>query len=142
MWLWRLISVLVLGAMLAVLVTLVVREQGKVDRAEADRAAKAKSDPSKVVAPGDTVAVEYTGRLEDGEIFDATERHGGEPLKFEVGAGQMIKGFDRGVIGMKVGETRTLTIPPEDAYGVEGDHELAGKTLTFEVKLVRLTKGR
>lgn len=64
---------------------------------------------------GDTVRVHYTGRLESGEIFDSSE--GGEPLEFELGAGQVIAGFDEGVQGMQVGETRTIEIPAEDAYG-------------------------
>lgn len=64
---------------------------------------------------GDTVRVRYTGRLESGEIFDSSE--GGEPLEFELGAGQVIAGFDEGVRGMQVGETRTIEIPAEEAYG-------------------------
>ncbi|MER3427264.1 MAG: peptidylprolyl isomerase [Pyrinomonas sp.] len=64
---------------------------------------------------GDTVRVHYTGRLESGEIFDSSE--GGEPLEFELGAGQVIAGFDEGVRGMQVGETRTIEIPAEEAYG-------------------------
>jgi len=64
---------------------------------------------------GDTVRVHYTGRLENGEIFDSSE--GGEPLEFELGAGQVIAGFDEGVRGMQVGETRTIEIPAEEAYG-------------------------
>ncbi|CDM64863.1 FKBP-type peptidyl-prolyl cis-trans isomerase [Pyrinomonas methylaliphatogenes] len=64
---------------------------------------------------GDTVRVHYTGRLENGEIFDSSE--GGEPLEFKLGAGQVIAGFDEGVQGMYVGETRTIEIPAEDAYG-------------------------
>jgi len=82
-----------------------------------------------VVSSGDTVSVDYVGRLEDGTIFDssieeyakkATNYSSGrtyEPLSFKVGAGQMIKGFDAGVVGMKLGEKKTLTIAPADAYG-------------------------
>ena len=70
----------------------------------------------KVVASfGDTVAVDYTGRFENGTVFDTSE--GREPLVFEAGVGQMIRGFDAAVIGMAVNETKTVTIPPEDAYG-------------------------
>ena len=64
---------------------------------------------------GDNVKVHYTGKLESGEVFDSSE--GREPLEFEVGAGEMIKGFDSAVVGMKVGEKKTVTLEPSDAYG-------------------------
>lgn len=68
-----------------------------------------------VVKKGDKVSVFYKGTLEDGTIFDSNE--GKEPLKFEVGSGQVIKGFDEAVVGMKAGETKSVTLPPEQAYG-------------------------
>lgn len=64
---------------------------------------------------GDTVQVHYTGRLEDGVVFDSSE--GGEPLQFEVGAGEVIKGFDEGVVGMNVGDEKQLDIESGNAYG-------------------------
>jgi peptidylprolyl isomerase len=67
------------------------------------------------VKVGDKVKVNYTGRLQNGKIFDTSI--GKTPLSFTVGAGQMIKGFDAAVIGMKVGESKTVTLPPEEAYG-------------------------
>ncbi len=67
---------------------------------------------------GDTVSVHYTGTLEDGTVFDSSE--GRAPLSFTVGSGQLIRGFDAAVVGMSVGETRTVTIVAEDAYG---DHD-------------------
>lgn len=73
---------------------------------------------------GDTVRVHYTGRLESGEVFDSSE--GGEPLEFEVGSGQVIAGFDENVEGMSVGDEKTITIEPENAYG-ERREELIGK---------------
>jgi peptidylprolyl isomerase len=69
---------------------------------------------------GDVVRVHYTGRLTDGTLFDSSE--GREPLEFTIGAGQMIKGFDSGVLGMAVGDKKTLEITPHDAYG-ERDEE-------------------
>ncbi len=77
---------------------------------------------------GDTVAVDYVGTLENGSVFDTSladvARKAGlplrssyEPLAFVVGAGQMIKGFDAGVVGMKAGEEKNVTLKPEDAYG-------------------------
>jgi peptidylprolyl isomerase len=64
---------------------------------------------------GDTVQVHYTGRLVDGQVFDSSD--GGEPLEFEVGAGQVIKGFDDGVEGMSIGDKKQIEIEVEDAYG-------------------------
>ena len=64
---------------------------------------------------GDTVRVHYTGKLTTGEQFDSSA--GREPLEFEVGAGMMIKGFDEAVIGMQVGDKKTITIAPAEAYG-------------------------
>lgn len=64
---------------------------------------------------GDTVQVHYTGRLANGEVFDSSE--GGEPLQFELGSGQVIKGFDDGVSGMNVGDKKQIEIEVADAYG-------------------------
>ena len=150
---------------------------------------------SRVVKTGDTVQVDYTGKLENGTVFDTSieevAKQAGTydanrtyaPLTFVAGAGQMIKGFDEGVIGMKVGEEKTITIPPKEAYGeydkskilaipieklnltkppeagqklptnyglvtivevnkthamIDFNHELAGKTLVFDIKLVSI----
>lgn len=67
------------------------------------------------VKNGDTVRVHYHGRLTNGTTFDSSE--GRDPLEFQVGAGMVIKGFDNGVLDMKVGDKRTLNIPVEEAYG-------------------------
>lgn len=64
---------------------------------------------------GDSVKVHYTGKLKDGTVFDSSK--GREPLAFQVGAGQMIKGFDAAVDGMEVGDTKTTEIPAAEAYG-------------------------
>ncbi|KKG07883.1 peptidylprolyl isomerase [Methanosarcina sp. 1.H.T.1A.1] len=149
---------------------------------------------NKPVENGDSISVDYVGKLEDGTVFDTSEKEAAaeagiynemrdyNPLTFTVGAGQMIKGFDEGVVGMKVGEEKTITIPPEEAYGeymkeyarelprnavdftpevgmqlatetglrgtitevseenfiVDFNHELAGKTLIFKIKVVSM----
>ena len=67
------------------------------------------------VQSGDKVKVHYNGRLTNGETFDSSE--GRQPLEFEVGSGMVIKGFDEGVAGMKVGDKKTLNIPFDEAYG-------------------------
>lgn len=64
---------------------------------------------------GSKVSVHYTGKLENGEVFDSSLER--EPLQFEVGAGQMIPGFDAAVEGMEVGEKKTVSLPPAEAYG-------------------------
>ena len=74
------------------------------------------------VKEGDVVKVHYTGKLTDGEQFDSSV--GREPLEFTVGAGQMIKGFDVAVPGMTVGEKKTITIAPADAYGERTDEAI------------------
>ena len=143
---------------------------------------------------GSTVKVHYTGRLADGEVFDSSldppgDSSGvGEPLGFVIGSGQMIPAFEQGVIGMEPGESKTVNIPAEEAYGphhpqdvmeversqlpsgmplevgsviqgnapngeqvpftvvevtasrvtLDRNHPLAGKDLTFEIKLVKV----
>lgn len=67
------------------------------------------------VKNGDTVKVHYHGRFADGTTFDSSE--GRSPLEFEVGSGNVIKGFDEGVVGMETGEKKTIHIAAEDAYG-------------------------
>ena len=67
------------------------------------------------VKSGDQVEVHYTGRLISGEVFDSSQ--GREPLAFSVGAGQMIAGFDAAVVGMAIGEKKTINIPAAEAYG-------------------------
>ncbi|MDV0442990.1 FKBP-type peptidyl-prolyl cis-trans isomerase [Methanorbis rubei] len=68
---------------------------------------------------GDTIRVHYTGKLTDGTQFDSSE--GRDPLEFHVGSGMVIPGFDNGVIGMEIGETRVLEIPAKDAYGEKSE---------------------
>lgn len=67
------------------------------------------------VKKGDTVNVHYTGKLKDGTVFDSSADR--EPLQFTLGEGQIIPGFEQGVIGMKPGETKTVDIPADKAYG-------------------------
>lgn len=133
-----------------------------------------------VVAEGKRVAIHYTGTLSDGLVFDSTE--GKSPLEFDVGTGDTLKGIDAAVRGMVVGESKTLTLLPADAYGqydpsklqevevsqlpegcevgtplqagqrkyvitaikdgvatLDGNHKLAGKTLTFDILVTAIT---
>ena len=68
---------------------------------------------------GDNVKVHYTGKLADGTVFDSSD--GGDPLEFAVGSGQVIQGFEEGVVGMKVGESKVVEIPVAKAYGERQD---------------------
>lgn len=99
-----------------------------------------------VAKKGDTVAMNYTGRLENGTVFDSNVdpkfKHV-EPFVFNLGAGQVIAGWDKGIVGMKVGEKKTLTILPADGYGAAGAGGGAippNATLIFEVELLGIKK--
>ena len=139
---------------------------------------------------GDTVLVHYSGKLDSGILFDSSE--GADPLEFELGSGKFIPGFEEAVVGMSPGESKTVQIPPEKAYGkysadrvikvdkkdfpeeivpaegmtleicdskgimvpvqiteisentvtLDANHPLSEQTLTFEIKLVEIVKGR
>ncbi len=93
-----------------------------------------------VVNNGDTVNVLYTGTLPDGTVFDASSKHGNQPFSFTVGAQNVIQGWDLGVVGMKVGGTRELTIPPELGYGAGGYPPIipGNTTLHFTIQLLSI----
>jgi FKBP-type peptidyl-prolyl cis-trans isomerase len=90
---------------------------------------------------GDTVSVHYVGTLHDGTEFDSSRKRG-QPFVFTLGKGQVIRGWDQGVAGMKVGGKRKLVIPPALAYGDHGMGKVIppNSTLQFEVELVDIKK--
>ncbi|HEX8974284.1 MAG TPA: FKBP-type peptidyl-prolyl cis-trans isomerase [Patescibacteria group bacterium] len=94
----------------------------------------------RIVKAGDTVSVLYTGKLTDGTVFDASSKHGNQPFEFKVGLGMVIKGWDQGLLGAKVGEQRTLTIPGDLAYGPQGIPGVIppNATLVFDVEVVAI----
>ena len=89
---------------------------------------------------GNNVRIEYTGKLEDGKVFDATSRHNNEPFSFVLGSQGVIPGMDEGVTGMKVGGSREIIIPSELGYGEEGMPPVIPEnaTLIFKIKLVTI----
>jgi len=93
-----------------------------------------------VVESGDDIVIHYKGTLTDGTIFDSSYDRG-EPFQTQIGVGAVIKGWDEGVLGMKLGGKRKLTIPPDMAYGEQGQGPIPpNSTLIFEVELVEILK--
>jgi len=98
-----------------------------------------------VTKVGDIVLVNYTGKLADGTVFDSNvdPQFGHvEPFEFTLGAHRVIPGWEKGIVGMKVGDKKTLVIPPEDAYGETGAGNVIppNATLTFDVELLGIKK--
>ena len=94
-----------------------------------------------VAQVGDYVTVNYTGTLDNGTIFDSSLKPGRTPFGFLLGAGQVIKGWDEGVVGMKVGGTRELVIPPSLGYGAQGAGTVIppNATLHFTITLLSVS---
>ena len=95
----------------------------------------------KIAENGDTLSAHYVGALEDGTVFD--ESYGrGQPIQFVLGSGQLIKGWDLGLVGMKEGGKRKLLIPPERGYGARGAGNIIppNAALLFEIELVSVQK--
>lgn len=93
----------------------------------------------RVAKAGDLAVVHYTGWLKDGTQFDSSKDRK-QPFEFPLGAGRVIKGWDEGVVGMKIGGKRKLIIPPQIGYGARGAGRVIppNATLTFEVELLNL----
>ncbi|KAK0626751.1 peptidyl-prolyl cis-trans isomerase fkr-2 [Immersiella caudata] len=109
----------------------------QLDGLEVDVTAQGSGD--KETKRGDTIHVHYKGTLTSGKKFDSSYDRG-DPLSFTVGQGQVIKGWDEGLLGMKIGEKRKLTIAPHLAYGnrAVGGVIPANSTLIFETELVKI----
>merc|ERR1711872_170618 len=96
----------------------------------------------RVARNGDMLSMHYTGTLEDGKKFDSSYDRS-EPFKFQIGVGQVIKGWEEGVLGMCVGEKRKLIVPPALGYGDQGAGDIipGGATLHFDVELMGIEEG-
>jgi len=116
--------------------TLVVAKKG--DVTELQIGVKHKPKSCNIQAhKGDRIKVHYRGSLTDGTVFDSSFERG-DPIEFEVGSGQVIKGWDQGLLGMCVGEKRKLKIPSKLGYGAQGSPPKipGGATLVFDTELV------
>jgi FKBP-type peptidyl-prolyl cis-trans isomerase 2 len=87
------------------------------------------------VTANSTVKVNYTGKLENGDIFDSSLNEGREPLIAKLGMGKLIRGFEAGLVGMTIGESKTIEIEPKDAYG------LVSEDMIVEVPIDNVPKG-
>ena len=101
---------------------------------------------------GDTVSVHYVGKFPGGKVFDTSMRAEAikaglfslardyKPLQVVLGKHQVINGFEDALVGMKINETKEITLPPEKAYGKSGNHPMAGKTLQFRLLVTNIKK--
>ncbi len=101
---------------------------------------------------GDTVSVHYVGKFPGGKVFDTSMKAEAsraglfnlardyKPLQVVLGRHQVISGFEEALIGMKINETKEVTLPPEKAYGRSGNHPMAGKTLQFKLLVTNIKK--
>jgi len=86
---------------------------------------------------GDLITINYTAMFEDGTVFDSSKKPGRDPFQFKLGAGQVIKGLDEGIVGMRVGGERTLIVPASKAYGLKRYGSIpAGSTLIYTIELL------
>ena len=136
--------VLIVLAVVAVLVFLTINMNKENKMSENNQVTNEVTGEGAV--PGNVVSVNYTGKLADGTVFDSNidpRFNHVQPFEFTLGAGQVIPGWDKGVVGMKVGEKKTLVIAPEDAYGETGAGGVIppNATLTFEVEVLNIMSG-
>ena len=93
-----------------------------------------------IAETGDRVTVNYTGKFTDGRVFDSSLSRN-EPFQFVLGSGQVIEGWDEGLVGMRVGGKRTVTVPSELGYGANDYGPIpGGSTLVFDIELLKVEK--
>lgn len=135
------------GVVVALVVFLLIKNNAKPEvlitedlKTEVTNNIETNNMEEKISKAGDVLVMNYTGRLENGTIFDSNilpEFNHVTPFEFTLGAGQVIQGWDEGLLGMKIGEKKTLVIPPEKGYGDRAVSVIpANSTLIFEVELV------
>ena len=142
------VSFIIVVAFIGFVIYILMHRSEKVDPLQGINNSVATKEPintsqntmEKISKNGDTLVMNYTGRLTNGTVFDSNvdPKFGHvEPFSFTLGAGQVIKGWDEGLLGMKIGEKKTLTIPPEKGYGAQVVGPIpANSTLIFDVELI------
>ncbi len=105
-----------------------------------------------IAAIGDTVSVHYVGKFPGGKVFDTSMKSEAmksglfspardyKPLQVVLGTHKVVQGFEEALVGMRVNETKEVTLPPEKAYGRAGKHPMAGKTLQFKLLVTNIKK--
>lgn len=139
------VAIIICVALLAVLIFISINKKVSMDSNDIVASTSGVVSGEDVAKIGDRVSMNYTGRFENGVIFDSNvdpKFQHVEPFVFTLGAGQVIPGWDKGIAGMKVGEKKILTIGPEDAYGPSGVPGAIppNSTLVFDVELVSIIK--
>lgn len=135
------IAIVIVLAVVAVLAYITINK--KQNNMEENTQTNNQANNDQVAKAGDTVAMNYTGTLADGTVFDSNvdpKFNHVTPFIFTLGAGQVIQGWDKGIVGMKVGEKKHLVLAPEDAYGATGAGNVIppNATLTFDVELLAI----
>lgn len=135
------IAIVIVLAVVAVLAYITINK--KQNNMEENTQTNNQANNDQVAKAGDTVAMNYTGTLADGTVFDSNvdpKFNHVTPFIFTLGAGQVIQGWDKGIVGMKVGEKKHLVLSPEDAYGATGAGNVIppNATLTFDVELLAI----
>jgi FKBP-type peptidyl-prolyl cis-trans isomerase len=135
------IAIVIVLAVIAMLAYITINK--KENNMEENTQTNNQVNNEQVAKPGDTVAMNYTGTLADGTVFDSNvdpKFNHVTPFVFTLGAGQVIQGWDKGIVGMKVGEKKHLVLAPEDAYGATGAGNVIppNATLTFDVELLAI----
>jgi len=135
------IAIVIVLAVIAMLAYITINK--KENNMEENTQTNNQINNEQVAKAGDTVAMNYTGTLADGTVFDSNvdpKFNHVTPFVFTLGAGQVIQGWDKGIVGMKVGEKKHLVLAPEDAYGATGAGNVIppNATLTFDVELLAI----
>lgn len=131
----KIISLIGLTIVIIIISAIAFMENKSIDNSDN----KASTENVRLTRAGDIIVVHYTGMLENGTKFDSSLDRG-QPFEFKLGAGQVIAGWEEGLVGMKIGEKKILTIPPEKGYGKNGYPPVIppNATLIFDVELLAI----
>jgi FKBP-type peptidyl-prolyl cis-trans isomerase FkpA len=135
----NILNKVIIGLVLLLIIVVLLKFNTGEDNMELKIETLQEGTGDKVVAEGDSITVHYTGTLEDGTKFDSSVDRD-DPFTFTIGRGMVIQGWEKGLLGMKIGEKRKLTIPSELGYGANGAGGVIppNATLIFEVELISI----